>query len=105
MLFAPGFDHAGISTQSVVEKLWRQEGKIGISWGRFSEECLGVEGGVSTFSLFFLHAGRCQGTITNQLRRLGGSYDQDRDSSLYDGQGLSIFFFGEFPELHKGFRN
>jgi valyl-tRNA synthetase len=34
-LFVPGFDHAGISTQSVVEKrLWRKEGKTRHDLGR-----------------------------------------------------------------------
>ena len=40
-LFVPGFDHAGISTQSVVEKrLWKREGKTKHDLGR--EEFLKV---------------------------------------------------------------
>lgn len=35
VLFLPGFDHAGISTQSVVEKmLWNKEGKTRHDLGR-----------------------------------------------------------------------
>lgn len=34
-LYLPGFDHAGISTQSVVEKrLWKKEGKTRHDLGR-----------------------------------------------------------------------
>jgi valyl-tRNA synthetase len=40
-LFVPGFDHAGISTQSVVEKrLWKNEGKTRRDLGR--EKFLGT---------------------------------------------------------------
>ncbi|KAF5319390.1 hypothetical protein D9619_008866 [Psilocybe cf. subviscida] len=67
-LFAPGFDHAGISTQSVVEKrLFKTEGKTRHDLGRerFLETVMDWKN-------------EYQGRITNQLHRLGGSYDWDR---------------------------
>ncbi|KAJ7173456.1 tRNA synthetases class I-domain-containing protein [Mycena filopes] len=68
-LFAPGFDHAGISTQSVVEKrLYKSTGQTRHDLGRekFLETCHGLEERVY------------QSRITRQLHRLGGSYDWDR---------------------------
>ncbi|TEB35463.1 valine-tRNA ligase [Coprinellus micaceus] len=67
-LFVPGFDHAGISTQSVVEKrLWKNEGKTRRDLGR--EKFLGT---VMDWKNEY------QERITKQLHRLGGSYDWDR---------------------------
>ncbi|KAJ7863189.1 hypothetical protein B0H13DRAFT_2254165 [Mycena leptocephala] len=55
-LFAPGFDHAGISTQSVVEKrLYKKFLETVMDWKN-----------------------DYQNRITRQLHRLGGSYDWDR---------------------------
>ncbi|KAF8888987.1 tRNA synthetases class I-domain-containing protein [Infundibulicybe gibba] len=66
-LFAPGFDHAGISTQSVVEKrLYKSTGKTRHDLGRDSS------------------SRPYQGRITNQLHRLGGSYDWDRVAFTMD---------------------
>ncbi|KAJ7147637.1 tRNA synthetases class I-domain-containing protein [Mycena crocata] len=67
-LFAPGFDHAGISTQSVVEKrLYKSTGKTRHDLGRerFLETVMDWKNDY-------------QDRITNQLHRLGGSYDWDR---------------------------
>ncbi|KAJ7055019.1 tRNA synthetases class I-domain-containing protein [Mycena amicta] len=67
-LFAPGFDHAGISTQSVVEKrLFKSTGKTRHDLGR--ERFLEV---VMDWKNDY------QNRITRQLHRLGGSYDWDR---------------------------
>ncbi|KAF8994628.1 tRNA synthetases class I-domain-containing protein [Cyathus striatus] len=63
-LFVPGFDHASISTQSVVEKrLYKAEGKTRHDLGR--EKFLNV---VMDWT----------NEITNQLRRLDGSYEWSR---------------------------
>ncbi|KAJ7498074.1 tRNA synthetases class I-domain-containing protein [Mycena galericulata] len=67
-LFAPGFDHAGISTQSVVEKrLYKSTGQTRHDLGRekFLETVMDWKNEYQT-------------RITRQLHRLGGSYDWDR---------------------------
>ncbi|KAJ7230406.1 tRNA synthetases class I-domain-containing protein [Mycena pura] len=67
-LFAPGFDHAGISTQSVVERrLFKSTGKTRHDLGRerFLETVMDWKNDY-------------QSRITRQLHRLGGSYDWDR---------------------------
>ncbi|KAF8211093.1 tRNA synthetases class I-domain-containing protein [Mycena galopus ATCC 62051] len=67
-LFAPGFDHAGISTQSVVEKrLYKATGQTRHDLGRekFLETVMDWKNDY-------------QSRITRQLHRLGGSYDWDR---------------------------
>ncbi|KAJ6621454.1 tRNA synthetases class I-domain-containing protein [Mycena sp. CBHHK59/15] len=67
-LFAPGFDHAGISTQSVVEKrLYKSSGRTRHDLGRerFVETVMDWKNDY-------------QARITNQLHRLGGSYDWNR---------------------------
>lgn len=84
-LFVPGFDHAGISTQSVVEKrLYKNTGKTRHDLGR--EKFLGTvldwknEYVYSIIeALAFLSSfQRYQHRITDQLRRLGGSCDWGR---------------------------
>ena len=86
-LFAPGFDHAGISTQSVVEKrLLKTQGKTRHDLGRenFLEVVMDWKNEYislffSFYFLFFLiFCSSYQGRITNQLYRLGCSYDWDR---------------------------
>ena len=84
-LFVPGFDHAGISTQSVVEKRLYKTGKTRHDLGRekfiekvweWKEECVNC---VSLASRMYTeHVCSYQSRITNQLRRLGGSYDWNR---------------------------
>ena len=83
-LFVPGFDHAGISTQSVVERrLFKQEGKTRHDLGReaFLEKVMDWKNefvfcSITTRS--YLTPCSYQSRITNQLRRLGGSFDWDR---------------------------
>jgi valyl-tRNA synthetase len=73
-LFVPGFDHASIATQSVVEKmLMREEGKSRHDLGR--EAFLGrvAEWADSKHDL-----------IANQLRRIGASYDWSREAYTMD---------------------
>lgn len=83
-LFVPGFDHAGISTQSVVERrLFKQEGKTRHDLGReaFLDKVMEWKNEfVFCFMYRDLYLTSCsyQSRITNQLRRLGGSFDWDR---------------------------
>ncbi|KAF8332211.1 tRNA synthetases class I-domain-containing protein [Amanita rubescens] len=90
VLFAPGFDHAGISTQSVVEKrLYKTSGKTRHDLGReaFLETVMDWKNDY-------------QGRITNQLQRLGGSYDWSRVSFTMD-EKLSKAVIETFCRLHE----
>ncbi|PFH46539.1 hypothetical protein AMATHDRAFT_69603 [Amanita thiersii Skay4041] len=90
VLFAPGFDHAGISTQSVVEKrLYKTEGKTRHDLGRerFLETVMDWKNDY-------------QGRITNQLQRLGGSYDWSRTAFTMD-EKLSKAVIETFCRLHE----
>ncbi|KAL0066865.1 valine--tRNA ligase [Marasmius tenuissimus] len=89
-LFAPGFDHAGISTQSVVEKrLFKTSGKTRHDLGRerFLETVMDWKNDY-------------QGRITNQLQRLGGSYDWDR-AAFTMSPALSKAVVETFCRLHE----
>ncbi|RDB22412.1 Valine--tRNA ligase [Hypsizygus marmoreus] len=89
-LFAPGFDHAGISTQSVVEKrLYRTAGK--------TRHDLGREKFVETVTEW---KDEYQAKITNQLHRLGGSYDWDRVAFTMD-KNLTNAVIETFCRLHE----
>lgn len=73
-LFNPGYDHAGIATQSVVEKrLAKSEGKSRYDYGRekFLEKV-------------FEWKDDYQSRISNQMRRLGASYDFSREAFTMD---------------------
>lgn len=68
VLFLPGYDHAGIATQAVVEqRLLKTEGHSRHHYGRekFLEKVTAWKD-------------QCQERITNQMTRLGGSFDWDR---------------------------
>lgn len=68
VLFTPGYDHAGISTQSVVEKrLFKATGKTRHDFGR--EDFL---------KKVFEWKDQYQERITRQMRRLGASSDWSR---------------------------
>ncbi|KAL6301447.1 tRNA synthetases class I-domain-containing protein [Sparassis latifolia] len=89
-LFVPGFDHAGISTQSVVEnRLYRASGKTRHDLGRekFLETVMDWKNDY-------------QSRITNQLRRLGGSYDWTRTAFTMD-KNLSEAVVETFCRLHE----
>ncbi|KAK7463838.1 valine--tRNA ligase [Stygiomarasmius scandens] len=89
-LFSPGFDHAGISTQSVVEKrLFKTSGKTRHDLGRekFLETVMDWKNDY-------------QGRITNQLYRLGGSYDWDRVAFTMN-PALSKAVIETFCRLHE----
>ncbi|KDQ24550.1 hypothetical protein PLEOSDRAFT_1094347 [Pleurotus ostreatus PC15] len=89
-LFVPGFDHAGISTQSVVEKrLYKSSGKTRHDLGReaFLETVMSWKNDY-------------QARITNQLHRLGGSYDWQRVAFTMD-EKLSKAVIETFCRLHE----
>ncbi|KAF5368392.1 hypothetical protein D9758_002352 [Tetrapyrgos nigripes] len=89
-LYAPGFDHAGISTQSVVEKrLFKTSGKTRHDYGR--EKFLDI---VMDWKNDY------QNRITNQLHRLGGSYDWDRVAFTMNPM-LSKAVVETFCRLHE----
>ena len=68
VLYTPGYDHAGISTQSVVEKrLWREK--------KLTKHDLGRE---EFLKLVWDWKDEYQEKISNQLRRLGASYEWGR---------------------------
>ncbi|KAI0086782.1 tRNA synthetases class I-domain-containing protein [Irpex rosettiformis] len=89
-LFVPGFDHAGISTQSVVEKrLYKSTGKTRHDLGR--EEFL---------KTVWDWKNDYQTRITKQLHRLGGSYDWTRVAFTMD-ERLSKAVIETFCRLHE----
>lgn len=76
VLYNPGYDHAGISTQSVVEKrLAKLEGKSRYDYGR--------EGFLEKV---FSWKNEYQARIGNQMRRLGASFDFTREAFTMDEQ-------------------
>ncbi|VDB91952.1 unnamed protein product [Peniophora sp. CBMAI 1063] len=90
VLFVPGFDHAGISTQAVVEKrLYKTEGKTRHDLGRekFLETVMDWKN-------------EYQERITKQLYRLGGSYDWSRSAFTMSPQ-LSKAVIENFCRLHE----
>ncbi|KAG9123570.1 hypothetical protein FRC07_014709, partial [Ceratobasidium sp. 392] len=89
-LFVPGHDHAGISTQSVVEKrLYKVTGQTRHDLGR--EKFLET---VWDWKHDY------QGRITKQMERLGGSYDWTRVAFTMD-ENLSRAVSETFCRLHE----
>ncbi|KAI0338116.1 hypothetical protein BDW22DRAFT_1338444 [Trametopsis cervina] len=89
-LFVPGFDHAGISTQSVVEKrLYKSSGQTRHDLGR--EKFL---------ETVWDWKNEYQSRITNQLQRLGGSYDWSRVAFTMN-ETLSKAVNETFCRLHE----
>ncbi|KAJ1035366.1 hypothetical protein NDA13_000785 [Ustilago tritici] len=89
-LFNPGYDHAGIATQSVVEKrLAKTEGKLRYDYGRekFLEKV-------------FEWKDDYQARISNQMRRLGASYDFSREAFTMDAP-RSKAVTEAFVKLHE----
>lgn len=73
-LFIPGFDHAGISTQSVVEKMvWKNEQKTRHDYGR-----------EKFIDLVWEWKEDYHNRIKNQLFSLGASYDWSREAFTLD---------------------
>jgi valyl-tRNA synthetase len=87
-LWLPGTDHAGIATQSQVEKLLRSEGTSREEVGR--EEFL---------RRTWEWKNKYGGAITGQLRRLGASCDWTRERFTLD-EGLSRAVRAAFKRLY-----
>jgi len=90
VLWQPGTDHAGIATQSLVERqlMERQEP---------ARRELGREEFLKRVWAWKEHSG---GTIVTQLKRLGASCDWSRERFTMD-EGLSRAVIKVFVELHK----
>lgn len=88
-LWLPGTDHAGIATQTVVEKQLTREGTSRLALGReaFLEKV-------------WQWKQEYGGYITNQLRRLGASCDWSRERFTLD-EGLSKAVAEAFVRLHQ----
>jgi valyl-tRNA synthetase len=86
-LWIPGLDHAGIATQTVVERELRKEKK--------TRHDLGREGFVETVWAWRQEKG---GRILEQLRRLGASCDWDRTQFTMD-PAYSKAVLGVFADL------
>lgn len=109
-LFVPGFDHAGISTQSVVEKrLYKTSGKSRHDLGRekFLETVLEWKDEYAashshSCSSLRLSFDLCsyQNRITRQLYRLGASADWDR-AAFTMNPSLSKAVVETFCRLHE----
>jgi valyl-tRNA synthetase len=88
--YIPGCDHAGISTQSVVEKmLWRREKKTRHDLGRkaFLERTMEWKE-------------EYHSSITEVLKRMGGSFDWSREAFTMD-KNLSAAVSETFVRLHE----
>ena len=90
VLFIPGFDHAGISTQSVVEKmLWKKEKKTRHDLGREKFTALVWEWKEEYHT-----------RIKNQLKKMGASYDWKREAFTMD-ETRSKAVVETFIRLHE----
>ncbi|KAL2131996.1 hypothetical protein VTI74DRAFT_4328 [Chaetomium olivicolor] len=88
-LWVPGCDHAGISTQSVVEKmLWKKQKKTRLELGR--EEFT---------KLVWEWKGEYHQRINNAQRLMGGSMDWTREAFTMD-ENLSAATMETFCRLH-----
>lgn len=89
-LWLPGMDHAGISTQSVVEKmLWKKEKKTRHDIGR-----------EAMMKLIWDWKDVYHDNIKNALRRVGGSFDWSREAFTMD-PNLSAAVTETFVRLHE----
>lgn len=89
VLFLPGFDHAGIATQSVVEKqIWAKEKKTRHDFSR--EEFVGK---------VWEWKDEYHNKIKNQIKKLGASYDWSREAFTLDPK-LSNSVEEAFVRLH-----
>jgi valyl-tRNA synthetase len=95
-LWLPGTDHAGIATQTVVEKQIAKEGK-GPSGRPLSRHDLGRETFIARTWKWKEEHGN---TITNQLKRLGSSLDWKRERFTMD-EGLSSSVREVFVRLYE----
>jgi len=95
-LWVPGTDHAGIATQTQVEKQIAKEGK-GPTGRPLTRHDLGREAFVERVWKWKDDHGR---EITNQLKRLGSSLDWKRERFTMD-EGLSSAVREVFVRLHS----
>lgn len=88
-LWLPGTDHAGIATQTVVDKMLKKKGidKRDLGREKFIEEV-------------WKWKEEYGGTITKQLRRMGASCDWSRERFTLD-EGLSLAVRKAFVDLYK----
>ncbi len=89
VLWQPGTDHAGIATQSLVERQLEEEG--------ISRAEMGRDAFIQRVWTWKSHSG---GTIFNQLRRLGASCDWSRERFTMDS-GLSAAVLKVFVDLYR----
>ncbi|KAF2850797.1 valyl-tRNA synthetase-like protein [Plenodomus tracheiphilus IPT5] len=89
-LYVPGCDHAGIATQSVVEKmLWRREKKTRYDLGRKAF----IDRTMEWKEEYHQH-------LTHTLKRMGGSFDWTREAFTMD-QNLSRAVTESFVKMHE----
>ncbi|KAF9894301.1 valine--tRNA ligase [Aspergillus nanangensis] len=89
-LWLPGMDHAGISTQSVVEKmLWKKEKKTRHDLGR-----------QALMDRVWAWKHEYHANIKNALQRVGGSFDWSREAFTMD-PNLSAAVTETFVRLHE----
>ncbi|KAK9353638.1 tRNA synthetases class I-domain-containing protein [Lipomyces doorenjongii] len=90
VLYLPGFDHAGISTQSVVEKmLWKKKKQTRHDLGR-----------EKFVDLVWEWKDEYHSRIKNQSKRLGASYDWTREAFTMD-ENLSAAVRKTFIQLFE----
>jgi valyl-tRNA synthetase len=89
VLWMPGFDHAGIATQNVVEKQLAAEG--------LTRHEIGRKKFIERVWKWRKESG---GAITNQLKRIGASCDWDRERFTMD-EGLSEAVRKVFVQLYN----
>jgi len=90
VLWQPGMDHAGIATQSVVERQLMERQQP-------DRRAMGREAFVARIWEWKAESG---GTIISQLKRLGASCDWDRERFTMD-EGLSQAVIKVFVDLHR----
>ncbi|CCD22630.1 uncharacterized protein NDAI_0A04740 [Naumovozyma dairenensis CBS 421] len=89
VLFLPGFDHAGIATQSVVEKqMWAKEKKTRHDYGR-----------TDFVNKVWEWKEEYHNRIKNQIQNLGASYDWTREAFTLDPK-LTNSVVEAFVRLH-----
>ncbi|KAI2144837.1 hypothetical protein LOZ28_001363 [Ophidiomyces ophidiicola] len=90
VLWLPGYDHAGISTQSVVEKIiWKTEKKTRHDVGR-----------VALTDMIWAWTHKYHNSITTSMRSMGGSLDWTREAFTMD-ENFSAAVTDTFVQLHE----
>ncbi|MBX2852132.1 MAG: valine--tRNA ligase [Phycisphaeraceae bacterium] len=84
-LWMPGSDHAGIATQTVVDKRLQQEGKPALKEYK-QQELEGKDGRGAFIEKVTAWKDEYEQTITNQLKEMGCSCDWDRQRFTMDDQ-------------------